>query len=217
MAKKKRPGWDFDATTSVESNRRMPAVENECLCCGHVHRNKGVPSRCMARTKFSKGRWRPCQCPMKNGHRAGSREKTAGPFWGVSSGLPEHIWLYELGRWEAWTTCGLRRDRELVHSATHPVRPCRYCEKSPLATRLRKPPEPMWARDSARIAQALLAKFLAEKSRRRNSARRAGTSAASEKELREYLEWLREAMRVLDSAKFDLRHEVERLSARLPR
>lgn len=27
MPKRKRPEWDFDATTTVESNRRLPAVE----------------------------------------------------------------------------------------------------------------------------------------------------------------------------------------------
>jgi hypothetical protein len=154
---------------------------------------------------------------MKTGHRAGSLEKTAGPFWGVSGGLAEHVWLYELGGSEAWTACGLLRDRERVHSETRLFRPCSYCKESPLTTRLREPPEQMWSRDSAELAQVMLAKFRAERARRRISARRAGTSADAERELRDYLEWLRDVVKLLESVKLDLRREVGRLRGRLPR
>lgn len=60
----RRPEWDFDTTTTVESNRRKPVFEEGCPYCKHVHRDKGAGIlRCYTPILIDGGpRFKRCMC-----------------------------------------------------------------------------------------------------------------------------------------------------------
>lgn len=140
MPNKKRPEWDFDATPPMESNRRIPPDERECLCCGHVHRNMGAAIlRCWTQIVLPSGRRRACKCRIFNGLQAGATIEVIGPFWGSNRGPWAHVWHYEREhRYTAWTLCGREARTEKVHAGYEPWQVnyrCRTCLAHPLAAR----------------------------------------------------------------------------------
>lgn len=141
MKRRATSGWDFDAKTPASSNRRIPPLEDECLCCGHMHRNKGGSIvRCWAQIERANMKRRPCKCRVYGGLRAGSKKKVIGPFWGVRSGdLPyHHLWHHEQGGYTAWTLCGKEQVREKLHAGDFRWKKCPTCERSPLAAKAAK-------------------------------------------------------------------------------
>jgi hypothetical protein len=179
----KKPEYDFDVTTPVESNRIVPPMEGECLCCGHVHRNKGASIlRCWQQIKLRSGRRRACKCRIYNGLQPGDKTRVVGPFWGSSRGPSVHIWCYEPEHaYTAWTLCGREaRTRKVVagYQSWQTGYKCNTCTTHPLAARASDPWR-CWT--SVQPPRALSASPICSTLRALHRAREAFTEALQQK------------------------------------
>lgn len=226
MPKKKRPEWDFDATTPLESNRRVPPLEDECLCCGHVHRNKGGGIvRCWRQIELSNFKRRPCKCSVYGGLRLGSKKKVFGPLWAQAPGTTpyHHLWNYEQGGYIAWTLCGRECLREKICAGDSFWKKCPTCEKSKLAA---KAPKRVLLKRSAcapppQTIEELVKLYARCKHStrvlRRRLARRSLSGEEGEILIREHLELLRSLGPVLELLSYRARQDYLQWLNKLPR